>query len=689
MMFVRRVLLKNFGCHRDLKVELSRGIVGVFGPNWSGKSTFVDSIYAILTNDFSGRFPVKKKELIHFDAWTSKEEAFGEVVLDIDGEAVTVRRNLRDGSSQIHRESSSAVIQGEAGVETELKKLGVEADILKRYVFIQQTELTHFLDSSPAERRKAFQGLCETQRAEKIWEACGKILDADHKLIIPADSQVEDAEETARVLRNRLDECRQHLAGLQKRRLGPQRLKDLKERVETTDRHMFLVSRIAELQSLLAGTEEIDEEVQEAYSRLQELTEQVADTEQRLIEAKQAAMVLESFSRLDLLLTQRADPGIDNEISAVEAEIQSLQTASAGMRAASQLKPDRPCPTCLQPVSAAVHRRAVNHFTKAKSGLADLSTLQEKLVSLKTTRSISDRTRGELEKLQAQLSAVKRPKSIPDVAGLERNLRSAKSICASTKSALEEKQKAREASSAKFAEHKTRLAELKTDLERIDTKKLLDDEGLIASKRRLAEQEKLDLAILQAASDVRAAEAAWNHAESVVKAKKEQRAAIVESNKRVEEWLKRVTSVREVFHRDNFPSRLAEQRLKAIEGDVNRLLSMFGNPFTATAEEDLRYSIQCEGSPPTYWMSVGQRSILALAHYLASLRTFCERIGILCLDEPTAFLDAANLSYMRDCLTTFRGATRKENLQVIVVTHAKELREAFHQTVEFSSGEDE
>ena len=62
-MYITQVQLRNIGPHRQLDVELQRGLIGLVGSNGAGKSTLVNAIYAALTNDFS-RFSNVKSDII-------------------------------------------------------------------------------------------------------------------------------------------------------------------------------------------------------------------------------------------------------------------------------------------------------------------------------------------------------------------------------------------------------------------------------------------------------------------------------------------------------------------------------------------------------------------------------------------------------------------------------------------------
>jgi len=60
---------------------------------------------------------------------------------------------------------------------------------------------------------------------------------------------------------------------------------------------------------------------------------------------------------------------------------------------------------------------------------------------------------------------------------------------------------------------------------------------------------------------------------------------------------------------------------------------------------------------------------------------FASQIGMLVLDEPTAWIDARNLDCLEVALTNLRGLVRAQGYQVIIITHHQQLQRVFDQVI--------
>jgi len=136
------------------------------------------------------------------------------------------------------------------------------------------------------------------------------------------------------------------------------------------------------------------------------------------------------------------------------------------------------------------------------------------------------------------------------------------------------------------------------------------------------------------------------------------------------------------LHRQALPQVVAQSNLEDMEKDINDVLELFGSPFWVEATSDLSFVVHFPGEPPkaAERLSGGQKSVLAVAFRSAISSLFKSEIGLMSLDEPTAGMDDQNVSYLAEALTRYAAEVRGHR-QVIMITHAEQLRNSFDQVV--------
>lgn len=144
----------------------------------------------------------------------------------------------------------------------------------------------------------------------------------------------------------------------------------------------------------------------------------------------------------------------------------------------------------------------------------------------------------------------------------------------------------------------------------------------------------------------------------------------------------------EVLHRQALPQAVAQTNLEDMESDINEVLDMFGSPFWVETSEDLSFVVHFPGEPPkaANRLSGGQKGVLAVAFRVAINALFKSEIGMMTLDEPTAGMDDTNVGYLADALQRFAAQVRG-NRQIIMITHADQLRPSFDQVVDFGDND--
>lgn len=156
--------------------------------------------------------------------------------------------------------------------------------------------------------------------------------------------------------------------------------------------------------------------------------------------------------------------------------------------------------------------------------------------------------------------------------------------------------------------------------------------------------------------------AAKKEIEDKVKAK-------VDTLKRVRDW----------FHYREGPRIMSQNVMRDLTACVNNYLDQFCAPFVVEAEEE-GFGFRCrfidgrtmpEPLPDASLLSGGQKVALAIAFRMAIYMCFGSELGLLSLDEPTAYLDDASIEHLGELLQKVGEVARNKGLQILMATHEK------------------
>jgi DNA repair exonuclease SbcCD ATPase subunit len=148
-------------------------------------------------------------------------------------------------------------------------------------------------------------------------------------------------------------------------------------------------------------------------------------------------------------------------------------------------------------------------------------------------------------------------------------------------------------------------------------------------------------------------------------------------------WRGLLEKTRILLHRDNLPNLVARSYLGGINAAIGKYLEMFNSKFQAVIKDDL--SVECHFAggfkQSSERLSGGQRVMLGLAFRFAIYDLFTATLGVLVLDEPTVYLDDANVDHVVELLEHVKVYSRTSNLQVLVVSHESKLIPVFDHVI--------
>lgn len=728
-MHLKRIELTNFRQHKKLDVDFEGNLIAVLGRNGSGKSNLIGGIQFALTGAQPG---FTKADLT---TWGEKEGSVKLIFTagSDNTEFVIVRKTNGDVTLKVGGET----IKQARKVEEALRdKAGLDKDLLNQIVFVPQKGVDDILFADPKVREVAFQRLIGIGNASKIYESLRTEIAAYDKpqgfdeAIARSRAQLEEQENIAATCRGvleRYDQALKSLPGKETleaevdRLAGAQsaaeeflsvsrRLSDAQSGHEQALKTLEKVGSVSEVEEdELRKSVDADSDVVRFLSRLKELSEAAATAKQRLDAAtKESDEILGKYAT-KVEDDRTAVKKLASEQAAAEAEARSLRNM---MREASS---DGTCPLCGAPAT----QEDISKHVKEK---LDAIETERKSVTDRQAKAAMDLDAREAEELKArQMVSVaktrfesaeaalqnakdknvegveidmesfyvsykgKTPDDLPDIerklAEDKRKLADAVAVKDRAKAARDDVAR-RAAQIDMLVQSKEAAAKRIADMG-IDPDTVSEDSSAKCRAATVKARENLDAfngILRDMAAEKGRMEAAEKTIESTRKfiddlvAKKE-----VEDGVRVKvDTLKRV---RDWFHYKEGPRIMSQNVMKELTACVNSYLNQFDAPFVVEAEEE-GFGFRCvfidgrytpDPRPDATLLSGGQKVALAIAFRMAIYMCFGGELGLLSLDEPTAYLDEGSIGHLGELLQKVGEVARNKGLQILMATHEKAI----------------
>jgi exonuclease SbcC len=154
-----------------------------------------------------------------------------------------------------------------------------------------------------------------------------------------------------------------------------------------------------------------------------------------------------------------------------------------------------------------------------------------------------------------------------------------------------------------------------------------------------------------------------------------------------------IKDVKDWFSYKNGPRVMSQAVMSMLVDETNKFLGQFGAPFTVTPiEEGMGFRclftdgrVTSEPPPEATMLSGGQKIALAVAFRFAVYMTFAGKLGLLSLDEPTAYLDDETIARFADLLTKIREIAANMGLQILLATHEHGVMGSADQTIQIGA----
>ena len=703
-MFITRVKMKNYRQHRDRDVTFEGNLILIIGRNGNGKSNFTGALQFALTGEQTG---FNKDQLV---SWG---EADGTVELWFthDGQQGHIERAIISNKAKFEFGTDSYT--GIKNVNEALRvRIGIDKDMAKQSVFVRQGELDEVLFSEPRARELSFQRLMGTGDAAKIHKAMGDLIS---ELSVPPNYDEQIAQG---VLRRHTDNER--LAGLKAQLtvLQQQGTVDLTSIRQQADGVSTMASQLKRGTDLLSDVQHKADESAATERELAAIPQVAGDINQIDATIKELEVLDREASAWAVLANEFNTAGTAlaalGEAPTSEAHLIVLRDRWAAARAEvdrfagqsslyeslqsslSRLNTATECPVCGSPITD------VNQLkTRLATSIAQLK------VQAETPKREADAVHLEGTRLRTAFEAYQRESTTRQarLADLKRRMAVTREVTADlqkTRSTIQELQTTRRAVLHTLNQRSAlteRLSGLKRESERI-TSQLQDVQatltGLTCSREgytagiTLCQSELARLRSVEAVEQTRQLEAAKldgtvRELEKALNVLDDTIAKLEHSKSQQSTYkttLEALTRTRDWFHYANGPRTLANSVLGEMNQDVNRFLSQFTAPFTVIPSQEMfgfkvvftdGRTTPKEGPPDATILSGGEKVQLAVAFRFASYYMFANKLGLLLLDEPTAYLDSVNIGRFCDLMTQVKQIAKGMNLQVFMCTHEEAL----------------
>ena len=158
----------------------------------------------------------------------------------------------------------------------------------------------------------------------------------------------------------------------------------------------------------------------------------------------------------------------------------------------------------------------------------------------------------------------------------------------------------------------------------------------------------------------------------------------VKENEHKLKFVDRINKIRAAFHRDAVQKDLRTFGAAAINTCLTECLSVFNVPYSVYFTQDglAKFTDKQNHEHDFMSLSGGQKKIVSLAYRLALMRIFSNNINICVLDEPTSFIDTANIEAMKNAFVSLSEFAQQHNMTIFIATHEYSLVPIFDSLIE-------
>ena len=717
-MILKKIELHNYRQHKELTVDFTGHLIAVVGRNGSGKSNFLGAIQFALTGEQPG---FDKKDLL---TW-GEDSGYVKLWFSHNGKECQIQRRIESASCTL-KVGDEEFKGAKASQEALLNVVGIDKEVLKQSVFVRQTEVESCLFTDPRERELNFQRLLGLQDAAKVNKLLGDIitgLGAPESM----DEAISQAQDLVEKNKPEIDELTRIVETIQDEMAKLPKAESIDEEISWRNTSINNTMAAIRYAKLVKEHKKLFNEAFVVYGTT--ASKEMPDTTNMLLNLQtwqnrlklaksldSAGKAVESAEKEYDRIFAEGRPCEENKIedlrkmevrlknrqSEIQGELKSLNTLIA---ACAETK-GATCPLCGaatdHDISGELHAKVDGLNQELEDDERTYDELHKELVNeeakcleydkrLDIAKKNVEKAKSAMdalfEQVDGDLDDLDESKIAPILDDLRKRLSEANAVA-------NEIQLARESVDSARAQYESSVSVAeKAGVKNVES---FDEEAAMTAIKDLREgidklsKQRQDL--FQMSTDLASAKAAR---EQAVKAVQETEQAIERLRRKQEEndEMRRkigvLTDVRDWFSYKNGPRVLTRNVMAALTDSVNRYLDKFGSAFSVVPMEEgmgFRY-VPSDGSfvpdppPEATMLSGGQKIALSVAFRFAVYTLFSNKLGLLSLDEPTAYLDAETVGRFGDLLGRIAQIARNSGLQVFMATHEASLAPCFDQTI--------
>lgn len=728
-MNLKRLALHNYKQHADIAVEFDGNIIGVVGPNGSGKSNLLGAVHFAFAGEQPG---FKKGDLLKWG------EVEGNVTLEfeaLNGTKGKITRQLHSNGASFKFGDDSYSGITKVGNALELV-LGMDKDLLRQAIFVPQGLIDAILFTDPRVRELSFQRMCGIGDASKIHKKLGEHLSSLQR---PPnyDQQIVDKKTEYEGLRQRLNQLKATLDEQRKQRESYPQLTELRASKASFDTSCNIVSQLSTIHDedvRLTNTNSVHQHTLDGLNIPENITVAQLDAEiektQKILRAadeyrakfvdweNRGKEIIELGNEPELAALPYSNEQVD-ELQSIARELlakynvergklnmfTTLKDAITGMDTIVE------CPLCGSSINDvnALRTRLDGMLTDGENKLKQVSPIAAqqtaKNAELETARCTTENERQanvyqtkhailveQYNKADSILKTVEKVEQ--DIPALQQTLQQLKK----QQSDLMRKNVEWLRLTTIIKENQKRLNTLADDaneLQRVwaDIASRYDELGVDKCiehfKTKSSEFDRLLDDVQELEQQLSRVTGVTEELENNLNGVGKTIAVLEEERSKQTEYaaaLKILTEVRDWFHYSNGPHTLSTSVLAEMTNDINRFLDRFGASFTVLPSDEL-LGFKClfhdgraapaDGPPDALHLSGGQKIQLATSFRFASYCMFANKQGLLSLDEPTIYLDDANIGRFCALVEQIREVAKQMKLQILIATHEKAVTPFF------------
>lgn len=640
-----------------LKIDFRTGITGLLGHNGSGKSSFLSAFCFVNTGLVLG--DDNKSDLMR---WGEKK-GYVKERFQANNKTYVIKRNIQGSVVDLREEGAPrAAFSSREDIDSfMLSLIDLHPRLFDKVIFIEQEGLDSLLKATHSKRVDFFNDLFDATVAEKLR---GLIQGYIQRIPVYPDYEQEK------------DECYKLIAEDRTLRAGKvASVTRLQEGLDATPDIQTLIEQAAkpsvkDIENEVKVKEELIEQHRVTANALKDVMLPVFITAEReglyqqykMMKAKEEN-VKAAEDKVNSMTYPKQEKFIGPDPEATRAD---LKAEEHNLTEKLKLCKMGKCPTCGHTYKGVDRDKLIKKQDKNKEKMITVLSYINTLKEITTAKTDLTLYQEDLKRFMATLP--------PDVLAFNEQsyLEDKETIAKQPMQIDEYRRKETQAVSAEAS-----IIQLNRDIAEIRKKDVISDEDRAKYKEMLETYKAVQDQLNVTNNEIGSIDTRIKMREDRIQAilLEEQKA---EKNKKL---LNILNKCRETLHRDCLPQVRVSAGLSYINVKLSEWLDHFNVPFTMRVDDNCDFIISVEGSEHPYKaLSVGQRKVAAIAFRMAVAEIFGGSMGVLSLDEPTAYMDIDAKNSLVGILNKAASRALSKDMYVFMSTHETMFINAFTNT---------